>query len=343
MEDIPEEIWGDLGTIGYPGYRLSTLGQIQNVKTGHFLSAYLSDGYWRVSFTINGVKSKELLHALLAKLFVHNPDPATLTTVDHKNRISTDNSVKNLQWASCRMQALNRNTWVNTGVAPVQGLSLVGDDVLCEYRNSYEASRAMTTHNASASHINKACRTGKVAYGYRWRRKLTPDLPGEIWELAKIEGCNQEIYASTMGRMRRGIDGVAWFGCKPKSKNKSKYRTFGVSVNGKFVKMYVHVIIARTFLGPSNNRIVNHKDGKKGNNKIENLEHLTKSENSLHAYETGLARGTAVAKVDKNGKEIERFSTIAAAARSVGVKRDTLNHHVLYSRKLYLGFFWNHV
>jgi hypothetical protein len=51
----------------------------------------------------------------------------------------------------------------------------------------------------------------------------------------------------------------------------------------------IHVLVAATFLGPrAEGYQVNHKDGDKFNNSIENLEYVTAAENNQHAYDTGL-------------------------------------------------------
>lgn len=51
----------------------------------------------------------------------------------------------------------------------------------------------------------------------------------------------------------------------------------------------VHRVIAETFIpNPNNLPCVNHKDGNKLNNSVDNLEWCTYSENTLHAYHTGL-------------------------------------------------------
>ena len=50
-------------------------------------------------------------------------------------------------------------------------------------------------------------------------------------------------------------------------------------------RYYVHCLVAEKFLGPRPMGMdVNHKDGNKLNNRIENLEYATRSRNRLHYY-----------------------------------------------------------
>ena len=51
-------------------------------------------------------------------------------------------------------------------------------------------------------------------------------------------------------------------------------------LNGK--KHYVHRLVAEVFLNKIDGLEVNHKDGNKHNNCVDNLEWVTKSENMLH-------------------------------------------------------------
>ena len=67
--------------------------------------------------------------------------------------------------------------------------------------------------------------------------------------------------------------------------NSSNYKKYVLS--GKNV--YAHRLVAEAFIpNPNNLPEVNHKDGNKWNNYVENLEWATKSENALHAFENGL-------------------------------------------------------
>lgn len=77
----------------------------------------------------------------------------------------------------------------------------------------------------------------------------------------------------------------------------------------------IHVLVAEAFIGqrPSG-AVVNHKDGDRHNNRMENLEWVTQSQNVLHAYAAGLsdARGEANGQAkltDEDVREMRRQAT----------------------------------
>lgn len=73
---------------------------------------------------------------------------------------------------------------------------------------------------------------------------------------------------------------------------KTGYECFCTKLGGrgsKAVLIKVHRAVAETYLPNIDNKpVVNHKDGNKINNNIENLEWCTFQENTLHALSTGL-------------------------------------------------------
>lgn len=81
----------------------------------------------------------------------------------------------------------------------------------------------------------------------------------------------------------------------------------------------VHRLVATAFLGDHPGMVVNHKDGDKFNNKIENLEWCTVAENNAHAIKTDLNNPGAYQKKPIRVIETgEVFDGVVECANSVG-------------------------
>ena len=117
-----------------------------------------------------------------------------------------------------------------------------------------------------------------------------PSLPGEIWK--DVVGFENVYKVSDKGRIRRvGMAAGASPGkiLKPKlHKTRSYYRVslYNQSFN---TDKDIHILVAEAFIGIREYELViNHKDGNKLNNCVENLEYVSFKENCEHAARTGL-------------------------------------------------------
>lgn len=61
--------------------------------------------------------------------------------------------------------------------------------------------------------------------------------------------------------------------------------------NAKYKNIRLHKLVAQAFIKNSNNLPqINHKDGNKKNNRVDNLEWCTAKDNILHSYKIGLRK-----------------------------------------------------
>lgn len=144
---------------------------------------------------------------------------------------------------------------------------------------------------------------------------------------------NGTILGKTGKKMTPGVDGRG-------------YHFVFIYNNGIKNTEKIHRLVAKCFIpNPENKPQVNHKDGNKDNNCLNNLEWVTQSENMRHAFRLGLCENTRKAAVlngrkkglstirkaiESQEREVidtatgEKFQSIKCASDKYGYKYDTL-------------------
>ena len=195
-------------------------------------------------------------------------------------------------------------------------------------------------------------------------KKKIDNLPGEKWKTVDSFG-DGVFEVSNKGRLKRlatsfiRTDGRV---CnRPESIVKCHFREvrgrgYGyvtMCAHGQMHSATIHSLVAKAFIpNPKNKPEVNHIDGNKHNNCVENLEWVTRAENMYHARVHGLlrpnvgaghSRSKPVSAYDfKTHQKLATFESARIAARFCGSECQTT--HILdvcNGKQAYaFGYFW---
>jgi len=133
----------------------------------------------------------------------------------------------------------------------------------------------------------------------------------------------------------------------------SSYRSVKLTFdNSKQQRFYIHRLVAEHFItnpDPKNKTFVNHKDGNKLNNAVENLEWVSPRENNLHYYQKikklaqekkHFEKPVPVIQYDLQYNKIAEYSSMSQAHKATGVSIVQIARCVHGEVEQANGFIW---
>lgn len=129
--------------------------------------------------------------------------------------------------------------------------------------------------------------------------------------------------------------------------NKHGYEFVGLHKHNKTKNFSVHRLVAEAFIdNPKMYKEVNHIDGNKLNNNVENLEFTTRSENMLHAYKLGLKKAKVISKpviqYDFEKNKIKKWNNISEISKEMGFDYSSIYQCCNKKRNKAYNYIWEY-
>lgn len=125
---------------------------------------------------------------------------------------------------------------------------------------------------------------------------------------------------------------------------KNGYLSYSLTLpNGDKKRAYAHRLVAIAFIpNPLHKPEINHKDGNKLNNSIDNLEWVTSEENKQHGINNGLYNYQHIYCFTMDKQLVAEYLSIADAARAAKISYSVIHQAVHSEPKVAAGgFYWS--
>ena len=164
------------------------------------------------------------------------------------------------------------------------------------------------------------------------------DMPEEKWQ--DVLGFEELYQVSSFGNVRTIKKGEAEMS---QQENRNGYMTVHLRDKGVERRAMVHRLVAEAFIpNPNGFRDVNHKNGDKSDNRVENLEWTSHADNMTHSFRELGKNVRHIVQLDLDNNFIERWNSIIEASEATGICRTNIGECCRGNRKHTKGYKWKY-
>ena len=122
------------------------------------------------------------------------------------------------------------------------------------------------------------------------------------------------------------------------------YYKYCFSINGKKSSALIHKLVYSLFKNDyDEQKQINHIDGNKQNNSLQNLELVTNQQNVLHSYYVLHNNIHQIGQFDKDNNLITIYDSMSVAARAIGGSVSAISQVCSGKAKTHKGFIWKKI
>ena len=334
----------------FPNYKVSSFGNIMNIITNKMLRLCIKTGYYNITLTNKNNYKTFKVHRLVAIAFIENPEQKS--DVNHKDKNKLNNNITNLEWMTRTENNSHRCKGlkiINNKNRPIFRLNKDDNEILEKYNSIEDAGTwafnneyTKTIHNGRNAIGNCLNGLSKLAYKFKWEyENKNNDLENEIWKQVILENddiSDKVYFVSNLGRFKNSS-----------GTNMDNYK---VNDNG-YIRVYIynntyalHRLVALAFIeNKENKEQVNHIDGNKLNNSLENLEWVTNTENQIHKVKIGLGNNFTrkITQYDLEMNKLKDFNSIVEASKELNIGKSNIRGVLINSRKTAGSFIFKYL
>jgi RNA recognition motif-containing protein len=176
-----------------------------------------------------------------------------------------------------------------------------------------------------------------------WRDIIDYEGLYQVSNLGKVKACERVV------KHPKGGNKILKEKIRCLVKDSNGYEVVDLYKNGKGKMMKVHRLVSIAFIdNPEQKNQVNHKNGIKSDNFVNNLEWSTNQENLIHAFKIGLKKPTinnekpVLMFLKTTNEFVSSFDSIAKASKTINCLRGDITSVLKNRQKSVRGYYFQY-